>query len=99
MSTADNIENWMHASDHERTTLQQSWNISAGDGEDIANQVANLFKDECVYQVIKVGVSKTETDWCIDAFVSSDDYENLKDRYNIEFLGFKINFLDINAYT
>jgi len=91
MSELD-VENWMHFSDEERQEAINGWNVSQGDGEDIITAVANLFKNECVYNVIKSGVGKTNDRWVIEAYVEKSDYESLKDRYNVGFLGFTIVF-------
>lgn len=90
------IENWMHATDEERDELIQNWNMDAGEGREVVSKVASLFKHECIYGIEEVDVSNNKGVWLIEAYVLPADYENLKDRYNIEFLGFKINFRDIN---
>lgn len=92
----DEIESWMHATDEERDETHAQWNIKAGEGKKIADKVAGLFKHECIYGIEEVDIANNHNRWSIDAYVSPEDYENLKDRYNIEFLGFKINFHDIN---
>ena len=86
------LEEWMHASDEERNAMHAQWDLAANEGHGIVSEVANLFKDECIYNITGIGISKNNTHWVIDAYVSDDDFENLKNRYNIEFLGFKINF-------
>lgn len=94
--TDNKIENWMHATDEERNEMHANWNIAAGEGKEIAYKVAGLFKNECIYGIDEVDLANSNHKWSIEAYVSPEDYENLKDRYNIEFLGFKINFHDIN---
>jgi len=91
MSDVD-VENWMHFSDEERQATMKNWDVSREDGKEIITAVANLFKNECVYNVIKSGVSTADGRWVIDAYVEKSDYESLKDRYNVGFLGFQIAF-------
>jgi len=91
MSEID-VENWMHFSDEERQDAIKSWDISRNDGKDIITAVANLFKNECVYNVIKSGVGTSNQRWVINAYVEKSDYESLKNRYNVGFLGFPIVF-------
>ena len=86
------VENWMHFSDEERQELIKGWNIANGDGEEIITAVANLFRNECVYNIVSAAVGKHENRWVIDAYVEKSDYDNLKDRYNVGFLGFPIVF-------
>ena len=94
MSEAD-IENWMHASDEERSQIQASWNIDNGDGKEVIAAVAALFKDECVYNVMEVDIDNSDTEWLIKCYVDPADYETLKDRKNVQFLGFRIVFRNI----
>ncbi len=94
-----NLENWMHASDSERNDLHSAWNVNNDEGKNIADSVAKLFADECIYNVQQVTLSKHDNKWVIKAYVESADYENLKNRYNIDFLGFKIDFNDISNYS
>jgi len=91
MSDAD-VENWMHSSDEERQDTIKTWDVAQGEGKEIVTAVSNLFKNECVYNVIKSGVGTANDKWVIDAYVEKSDYENLKDRYNVGFLGFPIVF-------
>jgi len=92
------LDSWMHASDDERNSLQHAWNVEKGDGEGIAKKVSKLFKDECVYSILEVDISNKQENWEIEAFVGMDDFESLKNRYNIQFLGFSVNFNDIASY-
>ena len=92
----DIVENWMHASDEEREQIHQGWNPVAGDGKKIVDEVAKLFKNECIYGIVEAEVTHDDDRWSIKAYFEPEDYENLKNRYNIEFLGFKINFHDVN---
>ncbi len=86
------IEEWMHSSDEERARMQKSWDASKGEGKEIASTVASLFSKECVYNISEVGILNNKGEWLIDACVVADDYENLKDRKNFEFLGFRVTF-------
>ena len=94
--SATDVENWMHASDEERTQTQTSWDIKNGDGKEIIDAVAALFKDECVYNVMEVAVDNSDTEWLIKCYVDEGDYETLKDRKNVQFLGFRIVFRNVN---
>ena len=93
MSEQD-IENWMHASDEERAGLHATWDLDNNEGRDIVESVANLLKKECVYDVLEVTPVVSNGRWKILAYAGSD-YESLKDR-DIEFLGFKLMFKNIN---
>ncbi len=84
------IEEWMHSSDEERGRIHKSWN--AGEGKEIVSKVASLFGKECVYNISEVGVLNSGGEWLIDAYVVAEDYDNLKDRKNVEFLGFRVKF-------
>ena len=86
------LEEWLHASDEEREDLHRKWAVLNGDGKEIVEEIANLFKDECVYDINEVRTSHRNGEWTIEAFVDPDDYENLKNRQDIRFLGFKIVF-------
>ncbi len=97
MSNID-VDNWMHASDDERTSVIQGWDIDNGQGEDIVNRVATLFKGECVYKVLETRALAVNDRWVIEAFSETDDFEILTKRENIEFLGFHIKFKHINDY-
>lgn len=97
MSNVD-VDNWMHASDDERTNAIQSWNINSGEGEEIVNRVATLFKGECVYKVLETKALPEDNKWIIEAFSEADDFEVLTKRENIEFLGFHIKFKHIDDY-
>ena len=97
MSNID-VDNWMHASDHERKEAIESWNVTNGEGQDIANRIATMFKGECVYKVLETRASVQDGKWVIEAFSETDDYETLIERKNIEFLGFSIVFKHINSY-
>lgn len=90
-----NMEEWLHSSDEERADIHRGWNVNGGEGKDIVSEIAGYFKDECVYNVDKVGVANHNGQWVIEAFVEADDYDTLKDRKNVTFLGFKIVFLPI----
>jgi len=91
MSEID-VENWMHFSDEERQETLKSWDIGQNDGKEIITAVANLFKNECVYNVVKSGVGSENNRWVINAYVEKSDYDSLKNRYNVGFLGFPIVF-------
>jgi len=86
------VEDWMHASDEEREKVRKSWDLEKGDGKEIVETVAGLFKDECVYNVAEVEVFQSDNEWLVGAYVDAQEYENLKDRTNIQFLGIKIAF-------
>jgi hypothetical protein len=95
----DELDDWMHASDNERTKTIQSWNTANKDGKEIVGRVATLFKNECVYNVRETSISVQDGKWVVEAFAETDDYETLKDRYNVEFLGFKIVFRHMDTYS
>ena len=82
------IENWMHASDEERSSTHSSWDVNNGEGKEVAEGVAKLLMKECVYDVLNTEIVNTDGQWQIQAFADSD-YDSLKDR-DIEFLGFKL---------
>jgi len=92
------VDDWMHASDDERTQAIQSWNIEKNDGKEIAERVATMFKGECVYKVLETRTSIKDSKWVIDAFSETDDYETLKQRKNVAFLGFDIVFNHIDDF-
>lgn len=87
-----NIEEWMHSSDEERVRIHKSWNTSRGEGKEIVSKVASLFGKECVYNISEAGILDNGGEWLIDAYVVAEDYDNLKDRKNVEFLGFRVKF-------
>ena len=97
MSNVD-VDNWMHASDDERTEAIQNWNTKIGEGQEIVARVATLFKGECVYNVLETKSVVQDGKWIIEAFSETDDYETLKDRQSVEFLGFNIVFKHIDDY-
>ncbi len=86
------VEEWMNASDEERASIHKAWDLSKGEGKEIASTVASLFSKECVYNISEVGIQNLDGEWWIDACVVPDDYDNLKDRKNFEFLGFRVKF-------
>jgi len=94
----DFMENWLHATDDERETTHASWKVDTGEGKDIALGVATLLKEECVYNVGEIDVNTDSGRWIIHAFVDPDDYESLKNRTNIAFLGFRVAFFDIGTF-
>ncbi len=87
-----NIEEWMLSSDEERVQIHKSWNTRHGEGKDIAAKVASLFGKECIYNIAEVDILDQDGEWLIDAYVVAEDYDNLKDRKNVEFLGFRVKF-------
>lgn len=87
-----NIDDWMHASDEERQSARQRWNTSNGDGQDIANHIASIFTEECVYDVTETRASIKDGKWVIETFSDNENYERLKVREDISFLGFDIVF-------
>lgn len=82
------LENWMHASDEERISMHDSWDVSKGEGKHIAEGIAALLERECVYNVSGVTTTTADGKWQILAYADSD-YDSLKDR-DIDFLGFKL---------
>ncbi|VAX07459.1 hypothetical protein MNBD_GAMMA25-1111 [hydrothermal vent metagenome] len=86
------VEEWMNASDEERSRIHKRWDTSKGEGKEIASTVASLFSKECVYNISEAGVLNLDGEWLIDACVVADDFESLKDRSNFEFLGFRVTF-------
>lgn len=97
MSTLS-LDDWMHASDDERETAIKNWDTSKDEGKDIVDRVATLFKKECVYNVLETKATVKDNHWVIEAFSETDDYETLKDRTNVEFLGFDIVFNHIDKF-
>lgn len=89
-----NIENWMNATDEERESIHAGWDIDNNEGREIVENVANLLKKECIYDVLEVKAIKSDGAWQILAYADSD-YDSLKDR-EIEFLGFKLVFKKID---
>ena len=51
MSALD-IENWMHATDEERSSTLSAWDVDKDEGKDFAEDVAALLIRECVYDVL-----------------------------------------------
>ncbi len=92
MMSSISIEEWMHSSDEERVRIHKSWDTSCGEGKEIASKVASLFSKECVYNISEVGILDHDGEWLMDAYVVAEDYDNLKDRKNVEFLGFRVTF-------
>lgn len=88
--TEEEFEFWLHASDEERANLHNGWSLDNDEGKEIVEAVANLLKEECVYNVDEVAVIKEDGEWKILAY-ASDDYDSLKARH-IDFLGFKLVF-------
>ena len=86
------LEDWLHASDQDRTRLHADWSIDNDEGLEIVTKIANMFKEECVYSVREVEIRKKGSEWVIAALVSEEDFQNLKDRTNIDFLGINITF-------
>jgi len=93
------VDNWMHASDEERTEAIQSWNTANNEGQEIASRVATIFKGECVYNVLETKANVQDGKWVIEAFSETDDYETLKDRSNVTFLGFDIVFRHMDMHS
>ena len=94
-----NIDDWMHATDEERVKSQLDWNVNNGDGEDIANHIANIFTDECIYDVTETRASVKDGKWVIESFSDDKHYDTLKARKNINFLGFDIVFSHVNELS
>ena len=90
------IDDWMNATDEEREKTQQDWNTGNGDGQDIANHIATIFADECVYDVTETRSSTKDGKWVIETFSDSENYATLKVRKNINFLGFDVVFNHID---
>ena len=90
------IDDWMHATNEERENAQKSWNINNSDGQDIANHVASIFTEECVYDVSETRASIKDSKWVIETFSGNESYDTLKVRKNINFLGFDIVFSHID---
>ncbi len=93
MSEIDN-ESWMHASDDERAKIHAGWDVDNDEGREIVENVAELLKKECVYDVLEVEAIKSDGAWQILAY-AGPDYDSLKDR-DIDFLGFKLVFKKID---
>ena len=93
---AMSIDDWMHATNEEREHAQKDWIINNGDGQDIANHVASIFTKECVYDVAETRASTKDGQWVIETFSDDENYETLKVRKNINFLGFDVVFNHIN---
>lgn len=96
--SAVSVEEWMLASDEERERIHKSWDTGKGEGRDIASSVASLFSKECIYNISEVDILDRDGEWFIHAYVVVDDYDNLKDRKNVEFLGFRVVFNSMNDY-
>lgn len=92
----DILENWMHASDEEREQIQHGWNPALGEGKDIATEVAAMFRNECIYGIVESEALYKNDRWFIKAYAKPDDYESLKTRGAIEFLGFRVIFHNVN---
>lgn len=95
MSKID-LEEWLHSSDEERARIHQNWKINQGQGKEVIEEIAQLFKDECIYSVYEVDVITSGNTWQLLAYVREDDHSSLKDRENVEFLGFKVRFENID---
>jgi len=92
------VDDWMHASDDERAQSIQSWDTAKDEGREIAERVATMFIGECVYKVLETRTSIKDGKWVIDAFSETDDYETLKQRTSVVFLGFDIVFNHIDDF-
>ena len=90
----EQLEEWLNATDDEREAAHAGWKVDQGEGKEVAIGIAALLKEECVYNVNEVDVRTDKGRWVIKAFVDSSDYVNLKNRYNISFLGFHVSFGD-----
>jgi len=90
------IDSWMHATDEEREANQQSWDINKGDGEEIANHIATMFANECVYEISNTRATIKNGKWVIETFSDNENYASLKNRKSINFLGFDIVFNHID---
>jgi hypothetical protein len=93
---AMSIDDWMHATEEERVAAQQSWNVENGDGKDIVKHIASIFTDECVYEVEKTRAGIKSGKWIIETFSDDHNYDTLKTRTNINFLGFDVLFYHID---
>ena len=92
------FEDWLERSDEEREQASQSWNLGGGEGRELANKAADLLKNECVYNLREVDTAECNGEWCIQAYMETFDYENLKDRETEKFLGFRISFHNIEDF-
>jgi len=90
------IDDWMHAANEEREKAQQDWDINNGDGQDIANHIASIFTEECVYDVAETRAGIKDGKWVIETFSDNENYDTLKVRKNINFLGFDVVFSHID---
>ena len=91
-----NIEDWMHATDEERDTAHQNWNVQKAEGQEIADHIAHLFTDECVYDILKTRAIIKDGRWAIETFSGNESYVVLRKRKGINFLGFDIVFSHID---
>ena len=90
------IDEWMHATDEERETAHQNWNVHNAEGQEIADHIAHLLTDECVYDILKTRAIIKDDRCAIETFSDNESYDILKKRENINFLGFDIVFSHIN---
>ena len=92
------FEAWLEMTDDERGQACQSWNLGAQEGKVLAEKAADLFKRECVYNLLEIDTAECNDNWCIQAYMDTFDYEKLKGRDTEKFLGFKILFHPIEDY-
>lgn len=90
------IDDWMLATDDERAKTKKTWNIKNDDGKEIANYIASIFINECVYDISDPRASIINDTWVIETFADDDHYDALKNRKNITFLGFDVVFNHID---
>lgn len=92
------FEDWLEMSDDEREQACQSWNLSTGEGKELAAKAADLLKRECVYNLLEIDTAENDGEWRIQAYMDAFDYEKLKDRETEKFLGFSISFHNIEDF-
>lgn len=90
------IDDWMHASNEDREETHNNWDVNNDEGKEIAHHVASIFTEECVYDVNETRANKQDGKWVIETFSDGNNYDTLKVRKNINFLGFDIVFNHID---
>lgn len=93
------FDQWLHASDAERSAILAEWREDPEAGRYIVAAVARLFQKECIYEVDAAEIAREDAAWCIHAYINADDYALLSKRKPVKFLGIPIRFHESRGAT
>ncbi len=93
------FDQWLHASDAERSAILVQWRGDPEAGRFIVAAVARLFQKECIYEVNAAEIAREDASWCIHAYINADDYALLSKRKPVKFLGIPIHFHESRGAT